>query len=1413
MQWVKTTVGGTDNSITYDVIGTIGDSNTAAITNGLTGKLTVGKTQTKSGNGTIPGAKSYSYTVTLANIPSGSYTYYVNGMPQTLGNGNTLTFSINGSTESTTTDYTAPSTVITGIPYGTTVSVAETNPNDGSRATYKVNSEATAHNGYTASSVTIGSTAQNVAFTNTYPDATALSLKKVVTGELPASMGADPKFIYTVTLKSGTSVNIASYLNQITLPNGSYQTNGTAITDGSKLSVVTPNGSGEYIFDVAVPVYQTDSDIVSVTGLPLGISYTVAEKLSGGQPQYYKKNGASYETTASIQPSGIGWSRTGENLSGTDITTGQTAVVTNAYPTVGSLVLTKSVHGGGNADPAVDNSTPFYFKVELTNDNTNGIDLREYVLASAITGIEEQSLQAHNCTFYVPVYNGTNKTISNIPVGTSYNVTEVYKRETATLGTYEYVAITNDPKHQQVSYSPDTQPGTADTITAAPAVNQVTVTNTYRKITLTKTDSVDNDHLVAGAVYKLYKVNEPGQIDLTDLSTLGTVVRNADDTADWTGTTNASGQIIVRDADVYGGLSDGNYVFIEQSAPTGYSVNNDLTGKVITVNSTNDGTAYAYTVGHTDIRDKVSLTLQKQLASGTDAATYGSTPFTYTVTLTAHDDGVHLKDFIPVVNESETKTVAGVAVNSITVDTNSEISFTVSVTANSNISFNNLPYGTKYTVTESVTGTWKQTASSNTSDSTGMTANATASFTNANTGSLALEKELESNTPADKDYTGKASTDDGYVGPLNKDQQFSYTVTLITPDGVVLDTSAHGLTLTNGSFANNEPTVVTEGSGATQHSKVTFTVTNVSKANTVTVSGVPSGTTYYVTENALSTTLTDRGWYKVTQSTTANTITYDQTGSIGEDASTATITNGLLGGLTVSKNRQAYVGTAPDESFGLKVTFTNLPSSGYSIKKDGSAISLANDGSYTFTLNSSNNYSASFTDIPVGVSYEVTEPSVPTNWEKTGDSNVSGTISVAGSSASITNKYRPSGTLKVKKALDGEYNKFKDTSNNTIGDTTTFPITIELNAPSSHTWSEYTAVGYPNGHAPTSSTTKHTFTLQWSVHDGDFEITNVPYGSTYTITESALTYDNGVCTTTVPAADTSFTWDSGNTTTKTETVTNDYAEKGQLSVSKIAETAPGSTEPGSYPNATFHVELKLKSGADWLLPSGMTITEIKTSVNTTDPKVYAFDVSVPANGSAVVVASNIPKSEVLYKVTEASVPDITGYTSSKSDPVNSSTPDGNGFAEITDGNLNASVSITNTYTQVGSLTLNKVKADTGNTSSQTEFDMNVVLTPPGTMTAAELKAYSNDLSSFTPDDSSTPKKLTGTVQVTAGTPVTLSNIPYGTKVDVIEADDSQDKTSAVEYSTTAADSGYSTTSVTNLEMDGNKSVFVRNTYP
>ena len=479
----------------------------------------------------------------------------------------------------------------------------------------------------------------------------------------------------------------------------------------------------------------------------------------------YRKNVSGTYTTAD-HPANTGLTTEYSNTNGNDyITTAlmdvpistNNAYVKNSYPAVHTLTLKKALNGTDNVS-GVDDDTPFYFEIALSNLPT-GVDLQ---YSSGSDTITNYPIIAKNGDGTTATYDyTTNKvvvfasknhsaTIEGIPHGTTYTVTEKYKN-----ASNDYVAISNDPNHPHVDY------GTAGATSISEALNadaEATVTNSYRQITLTKTDAANDasyNYKVNGATYYLLKLKPaafnngiivdgfktPYEASASTIETLRAltdyceVVKKPDGTTDWTDTTNSDGQIVVKDGDVYGGLADGTYIFYESAAPSNYTRDNTYSDdKLVTIVTSGDTYAYSTAVNATthkaayeNTRSTGSLMLLKSLANGT--TTNGD--FTFHVVLnrpdgdTSFDLTKYMTRVVTGEGANATYTLNGISVQNLT-DANftaSKIEFDVTVAnGDTGVTIPNIPFGTTYVVTETLseaqtTAGWKQVGTTSYSDS------------------------------------------------------------------------------------------------------------------------------------------------------------------------------------------------------------------------------------------------------------------------------------------------------------------------------------------------------------------------------------------------------------------------------------------------------------------------------------------------------------------------------------------------------------------------------------------------------------------------------------------------------------------------------------------------------------------------
>jgi len=291
-----------------------------------------------------------------------------------------------------------------------------------------------------------------------------------------------------------------------------------------------------------------------------------------------------------------------------------------------------------------------------------------------------------------------------------------------------------------------------------------------------------------------------------------------------------------------------------------------------------------------------------------------------------------------------------------------------------------VPYGTKYTVTETPAKDYTQ--QSTTAD--GEQKVYTGTFDNTTTEETKIiPAEANQETVVNTRKTGSLKLSKVLEGDYSKtnikdNTPFDFEVTFTAPTGVDLanytfETDPAGIVITN---------------------NYKFTV-SVKENQPVEISGIPYGTTYTVKE----TTVLEENWSN----------DGEQSGEIGETASTATITNTYTppapkyGSLKVSKNVLGANGLEDitQEMKEQKFTFTVTLFSGDDAVNDTFTASTGSiefkDGSATFAL--CDDESIEISNIPIGYTYTVKE-TVNAEYDTTFESET-GTIEEDGVTGTI----------------------------------------------------------------------------------------------------------------------------------------------------------------------------------------------------------------------------------------------------------------------------------------------------------------------------------------------------------------------------------------------------------------------------
>jgi ribosomal protein L2 len=293
------------------------------------GSLTISKTV--SGDGADP-TKAFDFTLTL-NGAAGAYTYVGHGVPGgTIASGDTVSLAH------------GQSITIVGLPNGTTYTVTE--------ADYSGDGYATTSTGATGSIVT--NTMQTATFTNTRTVG-SLTISKTVAGN---AGDVSKSFDFMLTLNGAADIP--------------YAYTGHGVPDGTIKSGDT--------------VSLTHGQSITITGLPAGATYTVAETDYSGDGYVTSSTGA----TGSIAA---------------DVT--KTALFTNTK-TVGSLTIIKTV--AGNAGDAAKT-----FDFTLTLNGATGT----YPYTGH--GVPDGTIKSGDT---VPLAHGQSITITGLPVDATYAVAE-----------------------------------------------------------------------------------------------------------------------------------------------------------------------------------------------------------------------------------------------------------------------------------------------------------------------------------------------------------------------------------------------------------------------------------------------------------------------------------------------------------------------------------------------------------------------------------------------------------------------------------------------------------------------------------------------------------------------------------------------------------------------------------------------------------------------------------------------------------------------------------------------------------------------------------------------------------------------------------------------------------------------------
>ena len=1488
-----------------DVSGEIAaTAKTAAITNGRVGNLVVSKTAEKedsNGNGVVPANKDYEMTVTLynSNVDFHDYSSYIKRSDYDAGNNAThlsITYvddtNDNNKSHECSFSFTVRngnSVTINGIPFGTTFTTVETDPEDSSAASYSISGSGTAITGTGRTAAgndtkKISAADQTVAFTNKYPNTVGITMTKTVDGTRPngvTAAGTDYTFLVTLTQPTGKTlahypVSISSGARLYTVDNNDQPTSTTMTA--SDIATATK-------FAVKLKSDTTDgANTVTISGLPVDTAYSVSEiSPADGSASSYTAGAA-----------------TG-TLAYTDSTHYTTPVtIKNTYPATKTLVLKKTVVGIDNRPSTLATSNNQYtFHVTLSNV-PNGAELLDSTLFDAnnsevgykimngstvVTDIDESGF---GFDVVVTGDDTTGVTISGIPEGTTYTVEEVpTSRAGASAITYTLTenGTAGTPSNTSIT----------DTITTSQSVE---VSNTYPDkgdlvLKKSKTGTRPGEEL---SYYKFHVVlTAPNNVKLSDYTLTwksGSGYTTDYDSTKYTkDTANSSNTVFVYDVEVptndaqgirIKGLPYGTVYQVTETDSTSIAGNPSITGQVTDSNH-KIGTSQT-NIGDVQDPDNVNLVtinnaysglvLSKALSDSAEAHDVGdNTAFTYHVSLTK--TGTTLSNLT--IENAESTTYAN--------DGSNANNFTVTFKAGQNVSISGMPSGTSfeiYEITSSLPSGMSYGYSGGTVEGS---ENGTQSKTvSGEIGSSAVTVEITNTYPAAKNLNLYKHTANAPSGVTNA----KFDVTLWIPATVTVANQNIQITGDSSNPTLSGPT--TESISAVSYNKYTVTVTvpvSNDNASGVEIKHLPYGTIYNVVEQ--SGYYPDANHYNVVgEITDTNEELVTTTHKIGASTPDVEITNNYpaTGSLVLKKDLGQYAGDNGIQNttgFTFEVTLTppSASSAGgmtldtfianYLNLTNTDFVNSTSDENYLngtkyyknstsvkkrFTVTKQQSDGASpetISGLPVNTTYTVEEVGANDKKKTTSvigsptdsDGKATGTLAAGSNNAVITNNYPQVGELVLKKTTSGN-DSLKPNSNK-------FNFVVTLVKPSTMTeakFQEFLPTGYvpkPNAQDPTS----YEVTIEVTGEDANgTKIEKLPYGTTYTVVEAD---GSKVKTSSVVVTDsTAATPGTVDEATSTVTVANTYPNTGSLKLSKAYEHGSEETSPKT--SFLYQVVLTNSSLSSWndydhhtvvdhtinlstgsfVTSTGADITTSTDAVGTVSGTAYTFYVKV-TNGTDVTI-SNIPENTT-YTVTEMKpLPDVTwnavsGHTNEWSNGTTvwkqvgavsyeDDSKHGTNTAQKIESGETDTATITNA--RISDLTLKKeIDGNTDLKPNDNKFNFTVKLTPPSGMTVAQLKAYSSDLSDFTPvipDGETDPTYMYKDIEVTYNSTAadnigtTLSGLPYGTKFDVVETAASKAKTETVGYKLNSEDS-FSSSLTANSEIGASNLVTVKNTYP
>lgn len=449
------------------------------------------------------------------------------------------------------------------------------------------------------------------------------------------------------------------------------------------------------------------------------------------------------------------------------------------------------------------------------------------------------------------------------------------------------------------------------------------------------------------------------------------------------------------------------------------------------------------------------------------------------------------------------------------------------------------------------------------------------------------------------------------------------------------------------------------------------------------------------------------------------------------------------GKLIVSKDVSS--GADVNEKFSIKVKFTGSNLANITYVYGSQTNNVPADGICILNL-SENDGAITFMNIPVGTSYEVSETltgaQIAAGWV-TDDINYNDKDAVPAidekddiDTVTVKNKNYDPGLLIVKKLVSsGSQEMF-------------FPIKVELSNPNTNV--DWSLITLPDGATGTDGTYYISLKHYNVVDDNKAIFGNLPYGTTYIITEMSL--QPGWSTQSITYSDSDKAIDSSGDD-DTVTVKNKYTapKYGQLIVEKVIT---GDTYD---PNQSFTLNVDFANAGTALNDIGYNIAG--SAVVTGSDGAY----EVTLTGEATVTFTNIPNNTTY--VVEEQLPLPAGWGTPS---YNYDDPQDKKIETDTSTDTDK-VTVTNTFTQLyGSLTVAKNVTNDDEGLLSNKFDITVVITKIGaTGSLADIIVDPTDNIFGTPVITDTTAMVVLSLSESDG-PVTFTNIPIGYTYTVTE---------------------------------------------